>query len=370
MSDGMDAFMPPHRANQSSSSTTSSSTATATMTSGSEDLDPVVARSREVLEMATVGDLLRVTAEAADGSGRDRADEDETRDALRWFVVKRVGMSTGGRQLVEGELEGKKAQILDQGGANQARIGISGALLDERTPLTRLKNVRDADKFKRAIKSYERRVERESDALTLVSSVDKALTLNGLEQAVKKNPRFWTEGDGAHSRRVIKDPTESATKMTGELLALKHGHRDVVLMQIVCDWTDALEDSVRAPFAAATLEDMLTQDASISMRLSEARYQVGEDKDGNPEFSNGITAVIYRETAKETANLLVSMGVQATRNIAGAFQQALVGVALGYTDENIAHHIRRLHNEDKLTDEDIFALIITARDEKEALNAK
>ena len=41
------------------------------------------------------------------------------------------------------------------------------------------------------------------DALTLVSSVDKALTLNGLEQAVKKNPRFWTEGDGASDGVVL-----------------------------------------------------------------------------------------------------------------------------------------------------------------------
>ena len=69
-------------------------------------------------------------------------------------------------------------------------------------------------------------------------------------EAVTNNPDFGPR-EGPHTRRVVKDPTELAVKTTGELLALKHRHRDVVLVQIVSDWPCGMEDSLGAATAAA-----------------------------------------------------------------------------------------------------------------------
>ena len=337
--------------------------------------------------MSEVGDLLIVTAESADGSGRwasggdvggDDGDDARRRanggdggrdEALRWFVVRRIGMSTGGRNMIEGEMEGKRAQILDQGGTNQARIGVSGALTREDGRLLRGESEEDGETLKRAAKTYARKIEIEGDALTVVKRVRRALTLEMLETAVTKNPDFWTKGEGPHTRRVVKDPTELAVKTTGELLALKHRHRDVVLVQLVSDWPCGMEDSLRAPYAATLLEDMLESDDSLSIAVSEASYRDGEDKDGKPTYARGVTAIVYRDVAKHKADLLKSMGAQATKTMSGAFEQALVGVALGYSDENVAHHVRKMNEEEKLSDEDILHLIDTAKKEIEALRS-
>ena len=356
-SDPLERFLPPHRRDGGDGNGKAPAVTLA-------DVDSALARTRSVLEHSLVGDLLAVTSGSADGS--DQLASGRAPLVERWFVVRGVGTSAGGRNMIEGELDGKRAQILDQGGANQARIGISGPLLDERSRLANARGVRDAPGMKRAANAYARKVEREADKATLVSQLTTALTMEMLEDAVKTAPAFWTRGDGAHSRRVVRDPTLEATKTAGELLALKHGNRDIVLVQLTSDWDCGLQDSIRAPYAAALLEDMLSSSDSFAVTLSEARYAERGDEDEETtteKFQSGITAVVYRDTAEAKAQLLASMGVQASRPIAGAFEQAVVGVALGYSDENIMYHIRQMNDEKSLPSEDIPALVANAKAE-------
>lgn len=270
--------------------------------------------------------------------------------------------------MLEGELDGKRAQILDQGGTNRARIGISGPLFDEQSRLVHARGVRDAQGMKRAAKTYARKVEREMDKATLVSQLTTVLTMEMLEDAVRAAPAFWTLGDGAHTRRVVRDPTLEATKTAGELLALKHGNRDIVLVQLTSDWDCDSRDSISAPYAAALLEDLLSSSDTFAVTISEARRAVREDDDEentqkSEKFQSGVTAVVYRDTAEAKARLLASMGAQASCPIAGAFEQAVVGVALGYSDENIIYHIRQMNDENSLPSEDIPALVENAKAE-------
>ena len=329
------------------------------------DADPGVRRTRAALDDARPGDLLMVETRFADGSDVLASGRDQM--TTRWFVVRRIGTSAGGRKMLEGELEGKLAQIVDQGGTQEARIGIQGALFDERGGLASAKGVRDAKAMKRVAKAHAKRVNDEMDKATLVSQAASALTLEMLESAVRASPDFWTRGNGAHSRRVITDATENATKMAGELLALKHGHRDVVLTQITSDWECGTEDSIRAPFAASVLEDILATQRDVAVEISEARYETENMTDGEPQYESGVTFVVYRTVAEHRAKLLASMGVQATRNVARAFEQALVGVALGYDDANVEYHVRHMNEENEISTEEIRTLIENARQEIDSL---
>ena len=60
---------------------------------------------------------------------------------------------------------------------------------------------------------------------------------------------------------------------------------------------------------------MLENDDSLSIAVSEASYRDGEDKDGEPTYARGVTAIVYRNVAKHKAELLKSIGAQATKTI-------------------------------------------------------
>ena len=102
----LDRYAP--RIDKISTTTTGPTTTTGsgTTTNGSVNAtDPLVAQARETLAMSEVGDLLMVTAESANGNGRwgrsgdgagDEGDDGAHAEVVRWFVVRRIGMSTGG----------------------------------------------------------------------------------------------------------------------------------------------------------------------------------------------------------------------------------------------------------------------------------
>ena len=77
--------------------------------------------------------------------------------------------------------------------------------------------------------------------------------------------------------------------------------------------------------------------------------------------------MVYRTVAEHRAKLLASMGVQATRNVARAFEQALVGVALVYDDANVEYHVRHMNEENEISTEEIRTLIENARQEIDSL---
>jgi hypothetical protein len=215
--------------------------------------------------------------------------------------------------------------------------------------------VLDARALRAATNAYARKVDRDIDVATLVSNVASALTLDMLEEAVRAEPEFWTRGEGAHSRRVVKDNLELVTKMTGELLALKHRTRDIVLTQVMYDasWEPpcSIGDCIHAPYAASVLEDLLAEDDDIKVKMSLATYPDGA----------GATAVVYRaSTASARADMLVELGAQAARPMPTVAEQVLVGLALGYSEANIAHHARRVHGD--IPTEALDALFVQARE--------
>ena len=73
------------------------------------------------------------------------------------------------------------------------------------------------------------------------------------------------------------------------------------------------------------------------------------------------------ETSRNTRQNYSSPSPASHQDNLGAFEQALVGVALGYSDENVAHYVRKMNEEDQLSDEDVLNLIETAKNEVEAL---
>lgn len=368
--DPLEKYAPPHRASNATSTsnsvgpmnattmttTTSAGESGATMTTTTTTLSSfALDRTRAVLNGARVGDLLRVTAEAADGSGRDAAGT-LSRLRTRWFVVRGGDLSAGGRRLVSGELDGKLTRILDQGKSNQARIGVAGAQISSDAEWLSLGGAKDLSEYVAACDAYARMIEREDDVATLVTDVESVMTYEMLEDATRANPSAWTAGEGAHSRRIVIDDRERATKMAGELLALKHGAKNVVLTQLASDasWQPKCDvgDSVFAPYAAQVLEDVLRNDPDVGIELSKCTYPDGQ----------GITGVVYRKGYAGVARLLARMGAQAARPIAGAREQILVGLALGYSEENITYHVQRM-NVDPIAPEVLIQLFDDAREE-------
>ena len=70
-----------------------------------------------------------------------------------------------------------------------------------------------------------------------------------------------------------------------------------------------------APRRRQLLEDMLENDDSLSIAVSEASYRDGEDKDGEPTYARGVTAIVYRNVAKHKAELLKSIGASHQDNL-------------------------------------------------------
>jgi len=313
----------------------------------------VIDRARMVLQSARVGDLLRVTRERADASANANSAADE-----RWFVVTGVSLSAGGRKLVLGCMHGVAGRILDQGGANQARIGGTGASARGDAEWLRLGGEKDLTPYAEALAMRAREVEREEDESTLVIDIASALTFEMLERSVRANASAWTNGEGAHTRRVVINDMERATKMAGELLALKYGAKNVALVQLASDqtWEPKCDvgECVSAPYASQVLEDLLRNDPDVGVAISRCSYPDGD----------GITGVVYRKGYAGVAKLLADMGAQAARPIAGASAQILVGLALGYSEENITYHVGRM-NVEPIAPEVLIQLFEKAREKLE-----
>ena len=74
------------------------------------------------------GDLLSLTVTPGDGGGHLASGEDETREI--WMTVTKISTSTGGRRQLEGESNGLRVQLIDQGrGLQGARLGVAGPVL-------------------------------------------------------------------------------------------------------------------------------------------------------------------------------------------------------------------------------------------------
>jgi hypothetical protein len=140
-------------------------------------------------------------------------------------------------------------------------------------------------------------------------------------------------------RAVIVDPVESATQTAGELLALLKGKRDVALCQLHAGWLSPDQQPIfTSPWALAMLKKCV-EDPCINFEMSES---------DDVEAHAGISVVLYR--AAETgatkrsvdpalaARTVAALGAQADCPAVTPYERVLVGMALGYSERDVAYH--------------------------------
>jgi hypothetical protein len=180
----------------------------------------------------------------------------------------------------------------------------------------------------------------ERGVLSSVTRVAVVASLDMLEQALEQDHRPWTTGLSSPTRRaVIVDPVESATQTAGELLALLKGKRDVALCQLHASWLPPDQQPIfTSPWALAMLKKCV-EDPCINFEMSES---------DDVEAHAGISVVLYR--AAETgatkrsvdpalaARTVAALGAQADCPAVTPYERVLVGMALGYSERDVAYH--------------------------------
>ena len=269
------------------------------------------------------GDLLSLTVTPGDGGGHLASGEDETREI--WMTVTKISTSTGGRRQLEGESNGLRVQLIDQGrGLQGARLGVAGPVLARGTTSPK-----------------DRWIESLRGVLSSVTRVAVVASLDMLEQALEQDHRPWTTGLSSPTRRaVIVDPVESATQTAGELLALLKGKRDVALCQLHASWLPPDQQPIfTSPWALAMLKKCV-EDPCINFEMSES---------DDVEAHAGISVVLYRAAESGAASESPSdasfkrsvdpaLGAQADCPAVTPYERVLVGMALGYSERDVAYH--------------------------------
>jgi len=292
------------------------------------------------------GDLLSLTVTPGDGGGHLASGEDETREI--WMTVTKISTSTGGRRQLEGESNGLRVQLIDQGrGLQGARLGVAGPVLARGTTSPK-------DRWIESLRGWRDVMSRPDDlergVLSSVTRVAVVASLDRLEQALEQDHRPWTTGLSSPTRRaVIVDPVESATQTAGELLALLKGKRDVVLCQLHAGWLSPDQQPIfTSPWALAMLKRCV-EDPRIDFLMSES---------DDVEAHAGISVVLYRAaetgaTSESTlrdasrarrvdpalaARTVAALGAQADCPAVTPYERVLVGMALGYSERDVAYH--------------------------------
>lgn len=301
----------------------------------------------KTLKKVKPGDLLALTLTAGDGSGHLASGEDLNQ--VTWMVATKLSTSTGGHLCVDGEVNGLRVQVIDQGARGGARLGIVGLVVGpgddwwhERFPGWRA--------------HLAKREELETSVMNSVVDLRIAMSLDKIERCVVANPSLWCAGADSPSRRsVITDPIERATQTAGEILALLNGERGVVMCQLWAGWAPMHEQPVEAPYVTQLLRRAV-ESGVVGVAMSES-----DDVEGNP----GLTAVLYskkdgQESAgdgearkkrvrtwrakdcERWARKIAELGAQADCPAVTPYECVLVGLALGYDERDIAYHLQGL----------------------------
>lgn len=286
------------------------------------------------------GDLLSLTVTPGDGGGHLASGEDETREI--WMTVTKISTSTGGRRQLEGESNGLRVQLIDQGrGLQGARLGVAGPVLAKGS-------LAPKDRWIEALPGWSRVLTRPADlergVLSSVTRVAVVASLDRLEQALESDHRPWTTGASSPMRRaVIVDPVEAATQTAGELLALLRGKRDVALCQLHAGWLPPDKQPVLKSPWALTMLKRCVEDPEIEFEMS-----VSDDVEAHA----GISVALYRRDAPGAgareraravdpalaARVVAGLGAQADCPAVTPYERVLVGLALGYSERDVAYH--------------------------------
>ena len=245
------------------------------------------------------GDLLSLTVTPGDGGGHLASGEDETREI--WMTVTKISTSTGGRRQLEGESNGLRVQLIDQGrGLQGARLGVAGPVLAKGS-------LAPKDRWIEALPGWSRVLTRPADlergVLSSVTRVAVVASLDRLEQALESDHRPWTTGASSPMRRaVIVDPVEAATQTAGELLALLRGKRDVALCQLHAGWLPPDKQPVLKSPWALTMLKRCVEDPEIEFEMS-----VSDDVEAHA----GISVALYRRDAPGAGEPIVAINFPA-----------------------------------------------------------
>ena len=291
------------------------------------------------------GDLLSLTVTPGDGGGHLASGEDETREI--WMTVTKISTSTGGRRQLEGESNGLRVQLIDQGrGLQGARLGVAGPVLARGSTSPKDRWIESLVGWRDVMSRLD---DLERGVLSSVTRVAVVASLDRLEQALEQDHRPWTTGSSSPTRRaIIVDPVESATQTAGELLALLRGKRDVVLCQLHAGWLPPDAQPIfTSPWALAMLKKCV-EDPYINFEMSES---------DDVEAHAGISVVLYRaaETSANqkvatnaerkrsvdpalAARTVAALGAQANCPAVTPYERVLVGMALGYSERDVAYH--------------------------------
>lgn len=301
----------------------------------------------KTLNKVKPGDLLALTLTAGDGSGHLASGEDLNQ--VTWMVATKLSTSTGGHLCVEGELNGLRVQVIDQGARGGARLGIVGLLIEPNQKGW-------IDSFPGWKAHLAKREELETSVMNSVVDIKICMSLDKIERCVVSNPSLWCGGSDSPNRRsVITDPIERATQTAGEILALLNGERCVVMCQLWAGWSSMDAQPVEAPFVIQLLRRAI-ESGEVGVAMSES-----DDVEGNP----GLTAVLYsRKDGQESAgdgearkkrvrtwrakdcarwaHKIAELGAQADCPAVTPYECALVGMALGYDERDVAYHLQGL----------------------------
>eukprot|EP00198_Chlamydomonas_reinhardtii_P014326 XP_001703663.1 predicted protein [Chlamydomonas reinhardtii] len=166
-----------------------------------------------------------------------------------------------------------------------------------------------------------------------------------LQQQVADNPSLWCDGSGPGEPPLT--PDQLALYTAAELACLAAGRRGVVLLQLHVGWQQAAAAPPYGPFKPLVLRLLRQLLASPGKELQLVSFASAAPDPSSPggKSSAGLTMVLCadKEPFRSWGAHLAGFGCQAALEAQSPYYKALIGRVLGYSPDNIAHHIREKH---------------------------
>ena len=167
----------------------------------------------------------------------------------------------------------------------------------------------------------------ELEASPSTVELTKLGSLREFTDRVRANPSMWTDGTGPNDAPLTED--EQALLTAGELVALGEGLRGVAMLQVSLplDMGGSRLPLLR-PFVFPLLK-ALFEDSKRVVIL-----------DSKVEGATSLVIAAKRQPFSAWGAYLANLGVQASLVADSPFYKMIIGLMMGYTRENIYHHVR------------------------------
>jgi len=288
------------------------------------------------------GDLLSLTVTPGDGGGHLASGEDETREI--WMTVTKISTSTGGRRQLEGESNGLRVQLIDQGrGLQGARLGVAGPVLARGTTSPKDRWIESLRGWRRrhvaprrprarrpVLRDARRRRRVARHARASVGARSPPVDHRGvLADATRGDRRPGGVGDANRRRALGASPGQARRRAVPAARGV----------------------AFSGPTAHIHLA-MGARDAQAVRRRPRIKFEMSESDD--VEAHAGISVVLYRAAEPGAgapsdararsvdpalaARTVAALGAQADCPAVTPYERVLVGMALGYSERDVAYH--------------------------------